>query len=58
MFVLKGDAKMARISIGEPYRGESGGAKYGVGGIVGAVMQEVMFHDIPMKSSYNKVMRD
>ena len=33
---------MARISIEELYRGEGGGAKYGVGGIMGAVMQEIM----------------
>ena len=33
---------MARISIEELYRSEGGGAKYGVGGIMGAVMQEIM----------------
>lgn len=38
---------MARISIEELYRGEGGGAKYGVGGIMGAVMQEVMIHGVP-----------
>lgn len=40
---------MARISIDELYRGESGGAKYGVGGIMGAVMQEIMIHGVPKK---------
>lgn len=38
---------MARISIEELYRGEGGGAKYGVGGIMGAVMQEIMIHGVP-----------
>ena len=38
---------MARISIEELYRGEGGGAKYGVGGIMGAVMQEVLLHGVP-----------
>ena len=35
---------MARISIEELYRGEGGGAKYGDGGIMEAVMQEIMIH--------------
>ena len=38
---------MAKISIEELYCGEGGGAKYGVGGIMGAVMQEVMTHGVP-----------
>lgn len=38
---------MARISIEELYRGEGSGAKYGVGGIMGAVMQEIMIHGVP-----------
>ena len=38
---------MAKISVGDLYRGEGGGAKYGVGGIMGAVMQEVMTHGVP-----------
>ena len=38
---------MAQISIEDLYRGEGGGAKYGVGGIMGAVMQEVMTHGVP-----------
>ena len=38
---------MARISIDELYRGEGGGVKYGVGGIMGAVMQEIMIHGVP-----------
>ena len=38
---------MARISIDELYRGEGGGAKYGVGGIMGSVMQEIMIHGVP-----------
>lgn len=40
---------MARISIEELYRGEGGGAKYGVGGIMGAVMQEIMIHGVPQE---------
>ena len=40
---------MARISIEELYRGEGGGTKYGAGGIMGAVMQEVMIHGVPKK---------
>lgn len=38
---------MARINIEELYRGEGSGAKYGVGGIMGAVMQEIMIHGVP-----------
>ena len=38
---------MARISIEELYRGEGGGAKYGAGGIMGAVMQEIMARGAP-----------
>ncbi len=38
---------MARISIEELYRGEGSGGKYGAGGIMGAVMQEVMIHGAP-----------
>ena len=38
---------MAQISFEDLYRGEGGGAKYGVGGIMGAVMQEVMTHGVP-----------
>lgn len=38
---------MARISIEELYRGESGGAKYGVVGIMGAVMQEIIIQGVP-----------
>lgn len=38
---------MAQISIEELYRGEGGGAKYCVGGIMGAVMQEIMIHGVP-----------
>ena len=30
---------MAQISVEELYRGEGGGAKYGSGGIMGAVMR-------------------
>lgn len=40
---------MARISVEELYRGEGGGGKYGAGGIMGAVMQEVMIHGVPNK---------
>ena len=45
-------AKMAWISIEELYRSEGGGAKYGVGGIMGAVMQEIMIHGVPKE--YNE----
>lgn len=38
---------MARISIEELYHGEGGGAKCGIGGIMGAVMQEVTIHGVP-----------
>lgn len=38
---------MARISIEELYRSEGGGAKYCGRGIMGAVMQEIMIHDVP-----------
>ncbi len=38
---------MARISVEELYRGEGGGGKYGAGGIMGAVMQEIMIHGVP-----------
>ena len=38
---------MARISIEELYRGEGGGGKYGTGGIMGTVMQEIMIHGVP-----------
>ena len=38
---------MARIGIEELYRGEGGSAKYGVSGIMGAVMQEIMIHGVP-----------
>lgn len=40
---------MARISIEELYCCEGGGAKYGVGGIMGAVMQKIMIHGVPKK---------
>ena len=38
---------MAKISVEDLYRGEGGGAKYGAGGIMGAVMQEIMTHGVP-----------
>ena len=38
---------MAWISIEELYRSEGGGAKYGVGGIMWAVMQEIMIRRVP-----------
>ena len=37
---------MAWISIEKLYRGEGGGGKYGVGGIMGAVMREIMIHGV------------
>ena len=38
---------MARISIEELYRGEGGGAKYGAGGIMGEVMEDLFSHGVP-----------
>lgn len=40
---------MARVSTEKLYCIEGGGAKYGVGRIMGAVMQEVMIHGVPKK---------
>ena len=38
---------MAQISIEDLYRGEGGGAKYGAGGIMGAVMKDLFSHGVP-----------
>ncbi|MBM6920267.1 hypothetical protein H6A12_03720 [Phocea massiliensis] len=38
---------MAQISIEELYRGEGGGEKYGAGGIMGAVIQDLFSNGIP-----------
>ena len=38
---------MARISVEELYRGEGAGAKYGSGGIIGAVTKELMTRGVP-----------
>lgn len=38
---------MAQISVEELYRGESGDAKYGPGGIMGAVTKDFLLHGIP-----------
>lgn len=38
---------MARISVEQLYRGEGGGAKYGSGGIMGAVTKELLTHGVP-----------
>lgn len=38
---------MAQISLEELYRGEGGGAKYGSGGIMGAVMKDILLHETP-----------
>lgn len=43
----KGGAETAWISIEELYRGEGGGAKYGVGRIMGAVMEDLFSHGVP-----------
>ena len=43
---------MARITLEELYRGEGGGAKYGAGGIMGAVMKDILSHGIP--SDYDR----
>ena len=38
---------MAKITLEELYRGDGAGAKYGAGGIMGAVMKDILAHDIP-----------
>ena len=38
---------MARMSVEELYRGEGAGAKYGSGGIMGAVTKEMLTHGVP-----------
>ena len=38
---------MARMSVEELYRGEGVGAKYGSGGIMGAVTKELLSRDVP-----------
>lgn len=38
---------MAQISVEEQFRDEGGGAKYGCGGIMGAVAKEIVEHGIP-----------
>ena len=38
---------MAQISVEKLYRGESGSAKYGAGGIMGAVMKDFLLHGVP-----------
>ena len=38
---------MAQISVEQLYRGEGGGAKYGSGGIMGAVTEELLTHGVP-----------
>lgn len=38
---------MAQISLEELYRGEGSGAKYGSGGIMGAVMKDILLHGTP-----------
>ena len=38
---------MAKITLEELYRGEGTGAKYGAGGIMGAVMKDVLSRGIP-----------
>ena len=39
---------MARITLEELYRGEGIGAKYGAGGVMGAVMKDILTHGIPV----------
>lgn len=43
----KGGGIMAQISIEELYRDEGGGEKYGAGGIMGAVIQDLFSNGIP-----------
>lgn len=38
---------MAKVTLEELYRGEGAGAKYGAGGIMGAVMKDILTHGIP-----------
>ena len=38
---------MAQISVEELFRGEGGGAKYGCGGIMGAVAKEIVERGVP-----------
>ena len=38
---------MARMSVDELYRGEGAGAKYGSGGIRGAVTKEMLIRGVP-----------
>ena len=38
---------MARISIEALYTGEGAGGKYGSGGLMGAVMAEIITHGVP-----------
>lgn len=38
---------MAKISIEDLYRGEGGGEKYGVGGIMGAVIKDLFTNGVP-----------
>ena len=38
---------MARMSVEELYRGEGAGAKYGSGGIMGAVTKEMLYRGVP-----------
>lgn len=38
---------MAKISIDDLYRGERGGAKYGSGGVMGAVIVELATYGVP-----------
>ena len=38
---------MARMSVEELYRGEGAGAKYGSGGIIGAVTKEMLTRGVP-----------
>ena len=38
---------MAKITLEELYQGEGAGTKYGAGGIMGAVMKDILTHGIP-----------
>ena len=38
---------MAQISIEKLYCGKGSGTKYGIGGTIDSVMQEIMIHGIP-----------
>ena len=47
MLLLQGGAQMAQISIEALYTGEGAGGKYGSGGLMGAVVNEILSQGVP-----------